>query len=139
MSLRDRVDSWHAILAAVFLFGAVVSLLQASTVDGFAALNAAANGLLWAFLFHIVAGTLRNYVAEYAGTGGSLTAPRFLAPFVVGAVAAAAVLGALLAEEAFSLTLVATALWVGFWAFVIAMGVVLVATYVAAGYREAMQ
>jgi len=138
MALPDRFEPWHALLAAAFLVGAAGSLLG-SGAGGIAvvdALTAVLTGLLWAFAVYVFVGTFRNYVVSYAETDGSLWDPRFLAPFVVGALAAVGVLAWPPIAGQSTTGLAVDALTVGFWAFVIAMAVVLTASYVVAGYRE---
>ncbi len=139
MALPDRFEPWHVLVVAAFLVGAGGSLLG-SGAEGFVlviGLQTALSGLLWAFAVYIFVGTFRNYVTSYSETGGSLWDPRFLAPFAVGALAAAALVGWRLPEEGVTPSLVAGALSAGFWAFVLAMVAVLTASYVVAGYREA--
>ncbi|WP_049981958.1 hypothetical protein [Halolamina rubra] len=139
MALPDRFEPWHALLVAAFLVGAAGSLLG-SGAAGIAAvdvLTAVLTGLLWAFAVYVFVGTFRNYVVSYAETDGSLWDPRFLAPFVVGGIATAAVLLWRLFDPEITGPAITDALTVGFWAFVIAMAVVLTASYVVAGYREA--
>ncbi|GAB7094759.1 hypothetical protein JCM30237_19120 [Halolamina litorea] len=137
MALPDRFEPWHVLLVAAFLVGAGGSLAATTGIAFVNLATAVLSGLLWAFAVYVFVGTFRNYVTSYADTGGSLWDPRFLAPFVVGAVAAVAVLAWRLTESAFSGPMVTEALTVGFWAFVLAMVVVLTASYVVAGYREA--
>ncbi|GAB7012052.1 hypothetical protein [Halolamina salina] len=139
MALPDRFEPWHVLVVAAFFVGTAGSLFGSGT-DGFGLVNvltAVLSGLLWAFAVYVFVGTFRNYVTSYADTGGSLWDPRFLAPFVVGALAAAALFGWRLTETGFSPSLIAGALSAGFWAFVLAMVVVLTASYVVTGYREA--
>ena len=139
MTLRDRVEPWHALLIVAFLVGAGGSVLgnTAAGVGVMIVLTAVLSGLLWAFTVYVFVGTFRNYVTSYAETGGSLWDPRFLAPFAVGGVAAAAALGWQLTDAEFAWPMVTDALTVGFWAFVLSMIVMLTASYVVAGYREA--
>ncbi|WP_053949083.1 hypothetical protein [Halolamina sediminis] len=139
MALPDRFEPWHVLVVAAFLVGAGGSLLGSGT-EGFVlviGLKTVLSGLLWAFAVYIFVGTFRNYVTSYSETGGSLWDPRFLAPFAVGVLAAAALVGWRLPEEGVTPSLVAAALSAGFWAFVLAMVAVLTASYVVAGYREA--
>ncbi|MFW5935037.1 MAG: hypothetical protein ACOCQL_04225 [Halolamina sp.] len=139
MALSDRFDPWHALLVAAFLVGAGGSLLSNTTagIGVTPVLIAVLTGLLWAFAVYVFVGTFRNYVASYADGGGSLWDPRFLAPFVVGAIAAGVIAVWQPIEHQSAGELAVDALTVGFWAFVIAMAVLLTASYVLAGYREA--
>lgn len=138
MALRDRLEPWHTLPVAAFLVGTAGSLAGAGAagVGVPDALAAVLSGLLWAFAVYVFVGTFRNYVTSYAEGGGSLWDPRFLAPFVVGTLAAVAVLAWRLTETEFAPSLLAGALAAGFWAFVLAMVVVLIASYALAGYRE---
>ncbi|MFW5949210.1 MAG: hypothetical protein ACOCSD_06390 [Halolamina sp.] len=137
MALPDRVAPWHALLVAAFLVGAVGSLLGATAIHVPALVAAVLSGLLWAFAVYVFVKTFRNYVGSYAEADGSLWDPRFLAPFVVGAVAAVVVAVWQPIEQPSTADLVVHALTVGFWGFVLAMVVILTASYVLAGYREA--
>jgi len=139
MSLLDRVEPWHALLVAAFLVGTGGSLVggNAAGIAVVDVLMAALSGLLWAFAVYVFVGTVRNYVASYAETGGSLWDSRFLAPFVVGGIAVVAMLAWRLFDPGIAGLVITDALTVGFWAFVLAMIVMLTASYVVVGYREA--
>ena len=139
MALPDRFEPWHALLLAAFLVGAGGSLATSihAGIDPVAVFNAVASGLLWAFAVYVFVGTFRNYVVSYTETDGSLWDPRFLAPFVVGGIAAVAVLLWRLFDPGITGPAITDALTVGFWAFVLSMIVMLTASYVVAGYREA--
>jgi|AntRauTorcE11898_2_1112593.scaffolds.fasta_scaffold04381_5 hypothetical protein len=139
MTLRDRFEPWHLLVVAAFLVGAGGSLAGAGAFHVQALLAAVVSGVLWAFAVYIFASTFRNYVGSYAETGGSLWDPRFLAPFVVGTVTAGVVYVWEPIERSSPAALVADGLQVGFWAFVVAMALVLVWSYAAAGYREGAQ
>ncbi|QKY20287.1 hypothetical protein B4589_007805 [Halolamina sp. CBA1230] len=139
MALPERFEPWYLLVVAAFLVGSGASLLGSGT-GGFVlviGLTAVLSGLLWAFAVYVFVGTFRNYVTSYADSGGSLWNPRFLAPFVVGALAGGVVYVTRPIEGKPTTELVVGALSAGFWAFVIAMIVVLTASYVIAGYREA--
>ncbi|NHX36894.1 MULTISPECIES: hypothetical protein [Halolamina] len=139
MPLQDRFERWHLLLFAAFLVGAGGSLSGATAIHVPALLAAVLSGLLWAFAVYVFVATFRNYVASYAETGGSLWSPRFLAPFAVGAVAAVGIYVWEPIERASTGALVADALTVGFWAFVLTMVLSLTGSYVVAGYREGAQ
>lgn len=141
MALQDRFDSWDAPVALAFFVGAAGALFGSipAGIGVVVLLNAVLSGLLWAFAVYIFVSTFHNYVESYAETGGSLRSPRFLTPFVVAALAGVALFGWRLAETAFSPQLVARALSVSFWAFVITMALVLVWSYAVAGYHEGTQ
>lgn len=137
MALQDRFEPWHLIVVAAFLVGAAGSLAGAGAFTVPALLAAAVSGMLWGFAVYVFVSTFRNYVGSYAETGGSLWDPRFLAPFVVGALAAGVVYVWEPIERDSAAALVADALQIGFWAFVVAMVLILTGSYVVAGYREA--
>jgi hypothetical protein len=139
MALPDRFEPWHLLVVAAFLVGAGSTLFPTAGA-GIAVVDllvAVVVGLFWAFGVYVFVGTFRNYVASYAETGGSPWNPRFLAPFAAGAVASVAVVIAEPIERDSLAALAVDALQIGFWAFVLAMAAVLVASYVIAGYREA--
>lgn len=136
MALRDRFEPWHLLLVAAFLVGAAGSLAGATAIHVPALLAALLSGLLWAFVVYVFVSTFRNYVTSYADTGGSLLDPRFLAPFAIGALAAAVVFVWEPIERPSTGALVADALQVGFWTFVATMVLILSGSYVLAGYRE---
>jgi len=138
MALPDRFEPWYLLVLAAFLVGAGGSLLG-SGVEGIGlvdALNALLGGLLWAFAVYVFVSTFRNYVTSYAEGGGSLWDPRFLAPFVVGALAGVVVYVWQPIAGQSSTALLVDALTVGFWAFVLSMIAMLTTSYVIAGYRE---
>ena len=139
MALPDRFEPWHLLVVAAFFVGAGGSLAGATAIHVPALLAAAVSGVLWGFAVYIFTSTFQNYVGSYAETGGSLWDPRFLAPFVIGALTAAVVYVWEPIERASTAALVADALQVGFWAFVLAMVLLLAGSYVLAGYREAQQ
>lgn len=141
MALQDRFEPWHLLVVVAFLVGAAGSLAGAGTptFSVSALLAAAVSGVLWGFAVYVFVSTFRNYVGSYAETGGSLWDPRFLAPFAVGALAAAVVFVWEPIERASTAALVADALQIGFWAFVLAMVLILTGSYVLAGYREAAE
>lgn len=136
MALQDRFEPWHLLVVAAFLVGAGGSLAGAGAFNVSALLGALVSGVLWAFAVYVFVSTFQNYVGSYAETGGSLWDPRFLAPFVVGALTAGVVYVWEPIERSSTGALVADALQVGFWAFVLAMVLMLAGSYVAAGYRE---
>ncbi len=139
MTLRDRFEPWHVLVLAAFLVGAAGSLLgnTGAGVGPLVASTAVLSGLLWAFAVYVFVSTFRNYVTSYAEEGGSLWDPRFLAPFAVGFLAAGAVYVWRPIEPLSAADRVVDALTVGFWAFVLSMIVMLTASYVVAGYRDA--
>ena len=139
MALPERFEPWYLLVVVAFLTGAGSTLFPTGGA-GIAVVDllvAAAVGLFWAFGVYVFVGTFRNYVASYSETGGSLWEPRFLAPFVVGGVAGGVVYVTRPIEGSSTPALLVDALTAGFWAFVITMIVMLIASYVVTGYREA--
>ena len=115
-------------MLVTFLVGTAVSLARADAVTQAAAFRAVLFGLLAVVVFQFTVGNVWGYAVEYANAGGSWTDAPFLAPF---AVAAGAIVTVFLAVgRPFS------ALWTGFWAFVLTAAVVAVVVRFYAGYRD---
>ena len=134
--VSDRLRPWYLLDVLAFLFGASSTLWRAA--DGFgelavltplAAVTAGASGLFAVVVLRFTVGNLWAYAVEYANAGGQWTDLPFLVPVGSG-------LAGLLLTYATTSNLGAAA-WAGFWAFVVAAGVVAAAVSLAVGYSEA--
>ncbi|MGQ4557074.1 hypothetical protein [Halobellus sp. GM3] len=133
--VRDRFRPWYLLDVAAFLVGAVGSLRRAASgleeqaaTTTHTSVVAVAAGLLAVVVLRFTVGNLWGYAVEYVNAGGQWSDLPFLLP--VGSGLAAAALAYAVTSN------FGAAAWGGFWAFVVAAGVVAIAVSFAAGYRE---
>jgi hypothetical protein len=115
-------------MLTVFLLGTGISLFRAGSYASEAWFEAVVSGLFALVVFQFTVGNVWGYAVEYRNAGGRWSDSVFVAPFAVATLAAVAL--------AVSTGDVWAGVWLGFWVFVVAAGVVAAGVWFAVGYRR---